>query len=265
MSKLEIRDLGGKKRRVDVLYEDEHLLVLNKPAPVLTLPDRWDPRRPNLVSLLKKKLKDVRPYVVHRLDAGTSGVVVFAKTAEAHRGLNRQFSTNRVRKTYWAIVSGAPPKERGKIEKRIAEDPRRPGRVVISKSGKDAVTHYRILERFVDFTLVELRPVTGRSHQLRVHLQWLGCPIATDPDYGGRQALYLSEFKPDFRLDEDEREYPFISRPSLHAVALEIEHPISGEPLRFEAELPKDFRTFLRILRSYRPYGEVIDVGEETD
>ncbi len=265
MAKLEIRDLSGKKRRVEVLYEDDHVLALNKPAPLLTLPDRWDPKRPNLLALLRKKLGEVRPFVVHRLDSGTSGVVIFAKTPEAHKGLTRQFDQRKARKVYWAIVSGTPAREQGKIDKPVAEDTRRPGHAVISKRGKPALTYYRILEKFVDYTLVELQPVTGRSHQLRVHMQWLGTPVATDPDYGGRRALYLSEFKSGFRLEEDEQEYPFISRPSLHARVLEVVHPISGERLRLEAEPPKDFRTFLRILRTYRPFAEVIDVDESKE
>ncbi len=257
--KLQIRDLTGKKRQIEVLYEDEHLLVLNKPAPLLTLPDRWDPKRPNLYRFLQGVLGEGSVYVVHRLDAGTSGAIVFAKTPDAHRGLSREFERHRVKKVYEAIVLGELEKERGRIEKRIAPHPKKPGLVVISSKGKEARTDFEVLERFVGYTYLRLRPRTGRAHQIRVHLQAIGHPVATDPDYGGRQSLFLSEFKPNFTLEEGEEERPFIARPSLHASELEFKHPVTGQKIRVAAEPPKDFRTFLRILREYRSVASFLE------
>ena len=257
--KLQIRDLSGRKRKVEVLFEDEHLIVLNKPAPLLTIPDHWDPGRPNLLTFLQRKLAPERPFVVHRLDAGTSGVIVFAKTPEAHRALCAQFDRQKVERTYEAIVAGEVERDQGVVSRKIAPNPRVPGHVIVSSRGKDAVTEYRVLERFVGFTRVLLRPKTGRPHQLRVHMQALGHPVATDPDYGGRAALYLSEFKPTFSLAEGEVERPFIARPSLHALSLAFTHPVSGERLEVTAEFPKDYRTFLRILREYRQVARFLE------
>jgi RluA family pseudouridine synthase len=261
--RLILRDLTGKKRRVEILYEDEHLLALNKPAPLLTLPDRWDPKRPNLYRLIQGVLGRDSVFVVHRLDAGTSGVIVFAKNPEAHRALCRQFQSHEVRRVYEAIVAGEVNKDRGRIDKPIAPHPKKPGLVMVSAHGKEAITDFEVLERFVGYTYLRLRPRTGRPHQIRAHLQALGHPIATDPDYGGRERLYLSEFKPGFALAEGEEERPFIARPSLHARSLEIRHPVTGKRMTLSAEPPKDFLTFLRILREYRAPSQFLSAGDE--
>ncbi|MDZ7373576.1 MAG: RluA family pseudouridine synthase [candidate division KSB1 bacterium] len=257
-----VRDLTGRKRRIEILYEDEHLLALNKPAPLLTLPDRWDPKRPNLLRLLQEARGDDSVFVVHRLDAGTSGVIVFAKTREAHRLLCHQFESRQVKRLYEAIVIGNVEKDRGRILKPIAPHPKKPGLVIVSARGKEAITDYEVIERFVGYTYLRLRPRTGRAHQLRVHLQAIGHPIATDPDYGGRQSLYLSEFKGGFVLDEGEEERPFIARPSLHARLLGLKHPATGKRLDLEADVPKDFATFLRILRKYRSLADFLPSEE---
>lgn len=259
MAKLQIRDLSGKKRKIEVLYEDEYVLALNKPAPLLTLPDRWDPNRPNLYRLLQRTYGEGAIFIVHRLDAGTSGVILFAKDREAHRELSRQFEKHQVKKTYEAIVLGEVEKKRGRISKPIAPHPKKPGLVVVSSRGKEAITDYEVIERFVGFTHLRLYPRTGRAHQIRVHLKHLGYPVATDPDYGGRESLYLSEFKPNFALEEGEEEKPFISRPSLHATRLEFKHPATGKRVVVTADYPKDFRTFLRILHEYREVSRFLE------
>lgn len=234
-------------KKLDVLLEDDHLVVINKPAGLLTLPDRYRPDKPNLLHWLTKEFGQI--WTVHRLDKETSGVICFAKNEQAHRVLSQHFEQRKVQKIYHLITQGRIHPEEGTIEKGIANHPTQSGRKIISNKGKPAITTYKALDRFKAFSYVEANILTGRTHQIRVHFQAIGFPLAIDPVYGGREAFYLSEIKGrNYHLGKDKEERPLMSRNTLHAQSLQIEHPQTGKPLLVEAPLPKDFRAMLKQL-----------------
>ncbi|MBV6428427.1 MAG: putative RNA pseudouridine synthase [Haliscomenobacter sp.] len=235
------------KPGLHLLYDDEDLLVVEKPAGVLTIPDRFDPSKPNLLAMLQEAFGAI--WVVHRLDRETSGLVCFAKNEEAHRHLNLQFSERTVDKVYLALTDGRPLPPSGSIEQPIAPHPGVAGKMMIHRQGKYALTLYRVADTFRSFSLVEANIKTGRTHQIRVHLSSIGHPLAVDPIYGKRAELFLSEIKlRNFRTGKEEPERPLMSRLTLHALNLGITHPRSGERLVVESPLPKDFRALLNQL-----------------
>lgn len=254
-----------QKLDLSILYEDDDLLVIDKPAGLLVIPDRWDPSKPTVVKLARayRQARAValgraaseasRIWVVHRLDRDTSGVLILAKSDSAHAGLSRQFEQGKVQKTYLALVGSQGIRAAGVIRLPIGPHPHRPGMMTIRRrQGKSAVTHYSLVERFHGYTLLNVRPQTGRSHQIRVHLQAIGHPLAIDPLYGSGQPLLLSALKPSYRPKMGEDEHPLMARLTLHAQRLELVHPAHGGPLKWEAPLPKDFAAVLRNLRRYR-------------
>ena len=217
---------------LSILFIDEHLLAVNKPAGLLTLPDGYDQLAPCLINLLKQQYD--RVWVVHRLDKETSGVIVFARTAEIHRALNLAFDSRQVHKVYHAIVLGVPLWDEHTIDLPLRPDGDRRHRTVIDRArGKPAVTHVRVLERFashgVPHTLIEARPETGRTHQIRAHLAAINLPLAGDALYGGKATL--------------------IERVALHACTIDFAHPVTHEPLHVEAPYPSDFTQALQQLR----------------
>ncbi|MFK7771530.1 MAG: RluA family pseudouridine synthase [Saprospiraceae bacterium] len=239
------------KNRPSIIFEDDDIIVLNKPAHYLTIPDRFVAERPNLTTFLKDRLEDV--FVVHRLDKETSGVILFAKNAAAHRNLSMQFEARTVDKIYLALVEGTVHKEEGEINQPIANNMRDKGRMIIASRGKPSLTLYRVVERFKNYTLVEANIKTGRTHQVRVHFERIGYPLAVDSLYGRKDAFLLSELKmKKYRRGKDVfEEKPLMSRTTLHAAKVTFNHPTTNESLTFEAELPKDFRAVLNQLRKW--------------
>jgi RluA family pseudouridine synthase len=238
------------KAHLSVLWSDEHMLVVDKPAGLPTLPDGYDAQAPHLLQAVEMAVGQP-VWVVHRLDRDTSGVVVFARTAKAHRALNAQFEGRRVAKVYHALVAGHPAWNERRVTVRLQPDGDRRHRTIVSpRQGKPAVTGLLVLERWARYALVEARPETGRTHQVRVHLAAQGTPIVADELYGDGQAIFLSALKADYRAGE-KPERPLLGRLGLHAWALTLEHPLGGERLRFEAPYPKDFAAALRQLRKY--------------
>lgn len=213
-----------------LLHLDPHILVLNKPAGLPVLPDGWEPDAPYLLKMLEAEYG--RLWVVHRLDKVTSGVMVFARTAEAHRALNMQFERHAAQKIYHAIVNGAPVWEGHTAGHPLRANVGHSHRTVVDmKRGKRAETHFRVLRREQAWALVEASPQTGRTHQIRVHLSALGYPILGDVLYGAPST-------------------PLIARPALHALSLTFTHPASGEQVAFTAPYPQDF---LQALKQNRP------------
>lgn len=191
-------------------------------------------------------------FVVHRLDRETSGVILFALTAAAHRELSQMFERRDVDKTYLALVRGELTQDDGAIEAAIRENPSRPGSVQTHPSGKPSLTTFSVVERFRGFTLVKARPRTGRLHQIRIHFSSIGHPLAVDAMYGGLTGLYLSSIKRGYRPKPGQDEKPLIDRVTLHAASISFKHPSTGAIINIEAPLPKDFRSVLQHLRKWQ-------------
>ncbi len=239
-----------KKNSLEIIYEDEQLLLVNKPANLLTLPDRFIADKPNLLHQLQECYDEI--FVVHRIDKETSGILCFAKTAEAHRILSRQFENRAVKKVYLALAEGQLINKEGIIDKALAEHPGQPGKMIIYPKGKKAISFYRVIKQFKSFTLVEVEILTGRMHQIRVHFQSIGHPLAVDPLYNKRSELFLSEIKRrNYQTNRRGEEKPLMSRTTLHAWRLSLKHPVSHELLTREASLPKDFRAVVNQLQKW--------------
>ncbi|MFC1774474.1 23S rRNA pseudouridine(1911/1915/1917) synthase RluD [Pseudomonadota bacterium] len=230
---------------LDVRYEDKHLLVINKPAGLVVHPaaGNRDGTLQNALLHYDAGLAALpRAGIVHRLDKDTSGLMVVARQLSAHKSLVEQLQARSVHREYLALVQ-AQVTASGHVDAPIGRHPRDRLRMAVVESGKPAVTHYRVLERFPAHTLVEARLETGRTHQIRVHMAYIHHPLVGDPLYGGRFRLPAGASE---ALAEALRKF---RRQALHARRLEFIHPASGEPVGWEAELPADFEHLLALLR----------------
>jgi RluA family pseudouridine synthase len=248
---------------IAVIYEDEHLLAVNKPPLLLASPDRYDPDRPNLMKLLHRGIESGASWAsrrsltylmnAHRLDFETSGVMLLAKSKPVLVALADLFGAEKPVKTYAALVHGAPAEERFSIDAPLAAHPTRPGIVrVDEKAGKRSKTLFQVRERFAGFTLVECQPLTGRTHQIRVHLKHAGHPIVGDHTYGGHP-LFLSSFKSNYRLKPKKTERPLIEHTALHAEQLRFLHPVNGGEVAITAPWGKDLSVAVKYLRQLAP------------
>lgn len=246
---------------IPVLYEDEHLLALNKPPCLLSSPDRYDPDRPNLMRLLHDAIKKGSPWTrerhidylanAHRLDFETSGIMLLAKNKPALIALANQFGSDKPLKTYIALIEGVPLEPVFDVDSPLAPHTVRLGLMRIdTKNGKKSFTHFETLERFLDYTLLKCQPRTGRTHQIRVHLRSIDLPIVADSQYGGRQ-LFLSKLKPKFHHKGNQSENPLMGRLALHAEQLEVKHPVTGEMITITSPWPKDLTVAVKYLRRY--------------
>ncbi|MCB0515814.1 MAG: RluA family pseudouridine synthase [Chitinophagales bacterium] len=234
------------KHPYQIVFEDEQILVVNKMPYVLTVPDRFDKHISNLKNLLAEKYGDI--WVVHRLDKDTSGLVIFAKTAEAHRHLSIQFEKRQTEKNYLAIVSGTPAENEGSIDAPIAENTTQKGSMRVSKQGKSALTHFKVLATWQQYSLLQVMPETGRTHQIRVHLRYIGHPLAIDPLYGNPQPIFLSSLKKKFQSAKFSEQSPLLDRTPLHAFHLMCQHPTNGQTLEWQADMPHDMTVLLKKL-----------------
>lgn len=235
--------MKSAKIKIDdlILWEDKDFFVLNKPPFLSTLQDRNDPV--NLLGLAKQYSSDAQ--ACHRLDKDTSGAIAFAKNPEAYRHLSMQFEHREVFKIYHAVVDGIQNFKDELVDAPILKMD--DGIAKISKrEGKPAQTYFSSLRSYRFHTLVECRPVTGRMHQIRVHLAFLKAPITGDEQYGGKP-FFLSSVKRGFNLKKATEEQPLINRMALHAYALEFTN-LSGEKVRVEAPYPKDMQALIRQL-----------------
>lgn len=234
----------------DIIFEDDHIIVANKPAQLLSIPDRFDATKPSLSAELTVTRGKI--FIVHRLDRETSGIIVFAKNEETHRHLSMQFENHETQKVYLALLDGVMHQEEGEIDRPITEHPTIPGKMMVAKKGKESFTLFKVIERFKHFTLVEADIRTGRTHQIRVHFQSLGYPLAVDALYGRREALFGRDIKNKFKVGKfTEEELPLMKRTTLHAFRLTFKHPLSNEWVSFESDVPKDFRALLNQLRKW--------------
>jgi RluA family pseudouridine synthase len=233
-----------------LLWIDDNLLAINKPAGLPTLPDGYDPHAPHVKRALESHYGPL--WIVHRLDRDTSGVLALARTPTIHRNLSLQFENRTVAKIYHALVSGSPPWEERRVTLPLRPDADRQHRTLVdARQGKPAITNLRVLERFGSYTLVEAQPETGRAHQIRVHLASLGLAVVADALYGSGSGVYLSHIKPRYKPSRTQ-EAPLLGRLGLHACALKIQHPDTGDFINLEAPYPKDLTTTLRNLRKFR-------------
>lgn len=230
-----------------LLHVDDWVVVVDKPAGLLSVPGRGAYEDvPARLRALPEFAADEPLRIVHRLDRDASGVLLFARGIEAQRRLVAQFMSRTVEKIYGALVTGYVTQE-GEIDVPLGFD-KRANKVVADRRGKPSQTHYRVLERVAGNTWLECRPITGRRHQIRVHLAAIGHPLAVDPDYGGGQALWLSHHKRGYRPNRRDEERPLIDRLTLHACRLSLRHPATDDPVSYEAPLPKDLRVTLKQL-----------------
>ncbi|MDE0604710.1 MAG: RluA family pseudouridine synthase [bacterium] len=236
----------------DVVHVDEHVIVVNKPAHLVVHPGSGNAHGTMVNGLLARypEIAEVgdpeRPGIVHRLDRGTSGLLMVARTSAAHQALTEALGRREVHRGYVALVQGMPADDRGVIDAPVGRSTRHPTKMAVKADGRPAITHYQVTDRMAartepqaepqqepvpyDSARLELRLETGRTHQIRVHLAAIGHPVLGDDLYGGPGA-------------------PSINRPALHAHSLGFEHPESGQPLRFEAEVPEDLALLYRLLR----------------
>lgn len=232
--------LIGEDIPLDILFEDDDVLVINKPAGMVVHPAAGHDTGTLVHAVLgyEPDLEGIggeeRPGVVHRLDKDTSGIIVIAKNERAHRWLAEQFKSREVEKTYLALVDGAPPTPAGRVEAPVGRDPRERKKMAVVSSvakGREAVSEFRTLESFPKHTLLEFHPLTGRTHQIRLHCAFLGCPVSGDRIYGHKKSTIA--------LDHH----------FLHAWRLKIRLPGQDRPSMFEAPLPEELEAVLQSLR----------------
>ncbi|PKJ56622.1 RluA family pseudouridine synthase [Bacillus sp. SN10] len=229
-------DIQPEDMNLEIYYEDADVLVVNKPRGMVVHPAPGHTSG-TLVNGLMHHCTDLsgingvmRPGIVHRIDKDTSGLLMVAKNDMAHESLVNQLVAKTVTRRYKAIVHGVIPHDKGTIDAPIARDKKERQSMTVDENGKHAVTHFQVLERFKDFTLVECRLETGRTHQIRVHMKYIGYPLAGDPKYGPKKTLDMNG-------------------QALHAGILGFDHPRTGEYIQFEAPIPEVFEDALNILR----------------
>ncbi|MGX5645500.1 RluA family pseudouridine synthase [Bacillus cereus] len=229
-------DIQPEDLNLEIYYEDADVLVVNKPRGMVVHPAPGHTSG-TLVNGLMHHCTDLsgingvmRPGIVHRIDKDTSGLLMVAKNDMAHESLVNQLVAKTVTRRYKAIVHGVIPHDKGTIDAPIARDKKERQSMTVDENGKNAVTHFQVLERFKDFTLVECRLETGRTHQIRVHMKYIGYPLAGDPKYGPKKTLDMNG-------------------QALHAGILGFDHPRTGEYIQFEAPIPEVFEDALNILR----------------
>lgn len=228
-----------QKKPYSVLFYDEQLIAVNKQSGLLVAADRYDTNAVRLDSLVAAEFGTV--FAVHRIDKDTSGIVVYARTQDAHRALSVQFQERQVEKVYHALVHGKPSWQTLHVDLKLLPDGDAQHRTVVNKrTGKYAITDFVLLCSCPSYSWLEARPLTGRTHQIRAHLAANGFSIVCDPLYGGnRHPVLLSEIKRSWRGDLFE-ERPLLSRLALHAYTLSLNHPVTGERITFTAPYPRD-------------------------
>lgn len=229
---------------IEVIYEDDELIVVNKPAGLVVHPAAGiaSGTLANALAFhfqqLSTRAGAVRPGIVHRLDKDTSGLIVVAKTEAAHENLADQFRAREVFKSYVALAHGRVEHDSGQIDQPIARDPRNRTRMAVVRGGRPALSLYRVRRRYARFTLLDVEIKTGRTHQIRVHLQWLKHPVVGDAVYGDGRDKTVQDARLRARINALNRQF-------LHAEQLAFHHPSTGELRRFTAPLPDNLAKFL--------------------
>jgi RluA family pseudouridine synthase len=244
-----------------VLFEDEHLLALDKPTGLLTSPDRLEPERPNLMTLLHAGIAAGKAWAADRglgylanafrLDFETSGVLLLAKSKPVLVKLVQQLGSEKPCHRFLALAQGTPREPRFEIHAKLGARPAAQGFVRVDpKRGKRSRTQVEVAERFRGYALLHCEPLTHRRHQVRAHLRLTGLPVVGDTLYGGRP-LFLSRLKQNYRLKEGDTERPLMARVALHSERLALPHPVTGEPLLIASPWPKDLTVAAKYLRRF--------------
>ncbi len=226
-------NLEPTKMDIDIVYEDEYLMVINKPSGLVVHPGAGNFNNTLVNGLLYynktlSKGEEFRPGVVHRLDKDTSGLMIVAKDDEAHAILADDFKNKRIHREYIALLDGVFPQEKAVIDAPIGRSKQYFDKMEVRSDGKKAITNIEVLKKYKDYTLVKLVLETGRTHQIRVHLSYIGYPVHNDPVYSNRKCTYFGQF--------------------LHSAYLKFKHPITGKVLEFEVQLPLEFENFIKDL-----------------
>lgn len=241
-----------KEDLLPILHEDADIVVINKPPALAAIPGRGETdsvleRLSRQTGLPCTGKTDPRLRVVHRIDKDTTGVLVFAKHVYAQRHLSHQFQNNTIEKEYLALVAGKIGSDEGVIDAPLAPHPTQRDRMSVSKRGRPALSAWKVAARMRGFTVVRVFPKTGKTHQIRVHFEHIGHPLAIDPVYGSSVPILLSEYKRHYRPTRGEEERPLIARLTLHAHKLTFAHP-NGTRMTIEAPVPKDLRATINQL-----------------
>ncbi|MHC4570678.1 MAG: RluA family pseudouridine synthase [Planctomycetota bacterium] len=248
------------KTKIEIIYQDDDIFVINKPSGVSVTKDRTGV--PELTDILSEQLEpqvcsELR--LVHRLDKDTSGVMILARNKETQSQFSSCFEKRLIRKIYLAIVTGAVTCPQGTINAPLTHSRKNPALMCITrkkgKKGKEVATDWKLLADFGTVTLLAVNPLTGRTHQIRVHLPSIGLPLAIDPLYSSSHPLFLSDFKPDYRLAKGRTEKPLIERLTLHAYQVELTEMLPNRPDCFVAALDKKFAACLKMLTRHNPNG----------
>lgn len=232
-------DLKAEDIHVDVVYEDNDIIVVNKPKGIVVHPanGNWDGTLVNaIMAICKDSLSgiggEIRPGIVHRLDKDTSGLLIVAKNDKAHLNMSNQIKNREVKKIYYALVRGVVPENEATINMPIGRSTKDRKKMAVTKNGKEAITHFRVIKRYPKYTLLEVKIDTGRTHQIRVHLSEIGYPVIGDEVYSNGK----NEFNVKGQL--------------LHAKSLDFKHPITGKKMHLEADLPEEFDSVLQSLEN---------------
>lgn len=220
---------------LDIVYEDDDLMIINKPSGVVVHPGAGNHENTlvngliNYTNNLSNINGDIRPGIVHRLDKDTSGLMVVAKNNKSHELLSEMFKNHDIKRTYVALTNGVIPYNKGTIDVPIKRDDKHFDKMMACEDGKKAITHFKVLKRYNNYTLLSLNLETGRTHQIRVHLAYLGYPLYNDPVYSNKACTSFGQF--------------------LHSKEIDFVHPISGKKLHFEVPLPNEFKEFIDNLK----------------
>ena len=246
---------------IPVLFEDEHLLALDKPGGLAVAPDHDNLERPSLMRLMHDGITAAKPWAserqltylnhAHRLDDEASGILLLAKNKTVFMALADQFSAEKPVRKNLALAWGSPMDKKFEVDAKLSQHPLKPELMTVdSRTGKKAHTKFEVLEQFSDWCLLACSPLTDRKHQLRVHLKYAGFPVVADEIYGGKK-LWLSRLKKDFYLKPGREERPLIGCAALHGEELSLSHPVTHEPLTIQCEWPKDLKVAVKYLRQY--------------